>query len=71
MRIKPVTPVTRRLQASPSRAMEVVMSNILLVCYSRTGNTRLVADELTQLTGWPLALIRDSKPRAGASGDWR
>ena len=47
------------------------MSNILLVCYSRTGNTRLVADELTQLTGWPLALIRDSKPRAGASGDWR
>ncbi|WP_252272931.1 flavodoxin family protein [Pseudomonas subflava] len=47
------------------------MHDILLVCYSRTGNTRLVADQLARLTGWPLALIEDVKPRAGASGDWR
>ena len=47
------------------------MNDILLVCYSRTGNTRLVADELARLTGWPLGLIHDAKPRAGASGDWR
>jgi flavodoxin len=51
--------------------MEVAMNDILLVCYSRTGNTRLVADELARLTGWPLGLIHDTRPRAGASGDWR
>ncbi|MBC9251448.1 hypothetical protein A9179_14345 [Pseudomonas alcaligenes] len=47
------------------------MNDILLVCYSRTGNTRLVADELAQLTGWPLALISDTQPRAGWQGDLR
>lgn len=51
--------------------MGVAMHDILLVCYSRTGNTRLVADELARFTGWPLALIHDAKPRAGARGDWR
>lgn len=47
------------------------MNDILLVCYSRTGNTQLVAEELAQLTGWPLAQINDSVPRAGMSGDLR
>lgn len=47
------------------------MNDILLVCYSRTGNTRLVAEELARLTGWPLALINDSQPRAGMAGDLR
>lgn len=47
------------------------MNKILLVCYSRTGNTQLVAEELAQLTGWPLARISDSAPRAGLSGDLR
>ncbi|MBB2496532.1 flavodoxin family protein [Aquipseudomonas ullengensis] len=47
------------------------MNDILLVCYSRTGNTHLVADELARLTGWPLALISDSEPRAGLTGDLR
>ncbi|MGL4316251.1 MAG: flavodoxin family protein [Pseudomonas sp.] len=47
------------------------MNNILLVCYSRTGNTRLVAGELARLTNWPLALIDDAEPRAGLSGDLR
>ena len=51
--------------------MGVAMHDILLVCYSRTGNTRLVADELARFTGWPLALIHDAKPRTGARGDWR
>lgn len=47
------------------------MNDILLVCYSRTGNTQLVAEELAQLTGWPLAQISDCTPRAGMSGDLR
>src|SRR5690606_41897132 len=51
--------------------MEVAMHNILLVCYSRTGNTRLVADELVQITGCRLGLIHDLRPRTGISGDWR
>ena len=44
------------------------MSDILVVYYSRTGKTRLVAEKLAGLLGADLAEIRERKDRRGALG---
>ena len=44
------------------------MSDILVVYYSRTGKTRLVAGKLAALLGADLAEIRERKDRRGALG---
>jgi flavodoxin len=40
----------------------------LIVFYSRTGNTKKVAQELTKITGWEIEEIFDTKDRSGIFG---
>ena len=47
------------------------MSRTLIVFYSRTGTTRQAAQQLQQLTQWPMAEVRDLHPRVGLTGDLR
>jgi len=44
------------------------MSNVLVVYYSRTGNTRRVATELAAMGGWDVEPVIDMKPRDGLIG---
>jgi flavodoxin len=44
------------------------MSNVLVVYYSRTGNTRRVAEELAARGGWDLERVIDTRPRDGLIG---
>ena len=44
------------------------MANVLIVYYSRTGNTRKVAAELAALGGWDLERIVDLRSRDGIIG---
>jgi len=47
------------------------MSQVLIAYYSRTGTARQVAQQLQQLSGWPIGEVRDVRPRAGFAGDLR
>jgi flavodoxin len=44
------------------------MSDIVIVYYSRTGRTRIVAEKLSSLLGADLEEIRESKDRSGVLG---
>ncbi len=44
------------------------MSKVLVVCYSRTGNTRRLADAIVEATGWDLDPIVDVRNRSGLVG---
>lgn len=44
------------------------MSKVLVVCYSRTGTTRKLADAMVELTGWDLDPIVDTRDRSGILG---
>jgi flavodoxin len=44
------------------------MSKALIVYYSRTGKTRIVAQKLSELTGADLGEIQERKSRTGAMG---
>jgi len=44
------------------------MKRVLVVVYSCTGNSRLVAQRLADDMAWPVAEIRELHARAGASG---
>jgi len=47
------------------------MDRNLIVFYSRTGTTRQAAQQLQQLTQWPIAEVRELRARVGFSGDLR
>lgn len=47
------------------------MNNTLVVFYSYSGTCRRAAQLLASHYGWPLAEIRDARPRAGFMGDLR
>lgn len=47
------------------------MDSILVVNYSYTGVSRRAAGLLASHNGWPLGLVEDIFPRAGARGTWR
>ena len=44
------------------------MSEVLVVTYSYTGHCRQLAQLLCSQQGWPMAEIRDSRPRSGLRG---
>ena len=47
------------------------MNSTLVVFYSYSGTCRRAAQLLASHHGWPLAEIRDARPRAGSMGDLR
>jgi hypothetical protein len=47
------------------------MSRTLIVFYSRTGTGRQAAQQLHELTQWPIAEVRDLHPRTGLAGTLR
>jgi flavodoxin len=47
------------------------MKDILVVCFSRTGYTRRVAEHIARVTGADLEAIREAAPRHGWWGYWR
>jgi flavodoxin len=44
------------------------MAKVLIACYSRSGYTRSLADEMVGMTGWDLEEIADLHPRTGNWG---
>jgi flavodoxin len=44
------------------------MSKVLVVQYSRTGNTRRLAEAIVAATGWELETIVDTRDRSGVLG---
>jgi hypothetical protein len=50
---------------------EPCMNSTLVVFYSYSGTCRRAAQLLASHYGWPLAEIRDARPRAGSMGDLR
>jgi CBS domain-containing protein len=57
-----------RLAGQVLRDTSEPTSNVLVVFYSRTGNTRKVATELAHLAGWDLEPIVDTQSRGGLLG---
>jgi len=51
-----------------SFATEKPMKRTLVVCYSRDGSTRKIAQRITDTLGADLDIIEDVVPRAGAAG---
>ena len=47
------------------------MSKVLVVCYSQTGYTASLVQEIVGMTGWERADIRDKHPRTGMLGPLR
>lgn len=47
------------------------MSKVLIAYYSRTGTVRQAAQQLQQITGWPIGEVRDRRSRAGLVGELR
>lgn len=47
------------------------MKDILVVCFSRTGYTRRIAEHIARATGADLEAIRERTPRTGWLGYWR
>lgn len=47
------------------------MSRVLVVCYSRSGYTASLVQEIVGMTGWDRQDIRDRHPRDGAFGALR
>jgi flavodoxin len=47
------------------------MSRVLVACYSRTGYTASLAQEIVSMTGWDRLDIKDRHPRDGALGQLR
>ncbi len=47
------------------------MTRVLIAYYSRTGTAKRVADQLQQMTQWPLLELQDVQARAGFFGDLR
>lgn len=46
-------------------------NTVLMICYSKTGTTLEVANQLVSMTGWDLAMLTDVVPRRGLLGDLR
>ena len=44
------------------------MAKVLIACYSRSGYTRSLAEEMAGMTGWDLEEITDLHPRTGNWG---
>jgi flavodoxin len=47
------------------------VTKALIVYYSNTGHTKTIAEELAKAGGWPVAEIREAKPRKGRWGEIR
>lgn len=47
------------------------MNRIGIICYSRSGTGRMVAQQLEKLGNWPVHQIQDERPRVGLKGDIR
>lgn len=44
------------------------MRSVLLICYSRTGTSRRLAQLLASQHGWPVGEVLDARPRMGLAG---